>query len=100
MEDKDVYKDLGRFENQINNLTSAISEMRQEDKEHREMVREKLQVLDKLESDLEIAKPMLKDIDRWKERVVGAVMLAGAVSATVSFFIGDIVHYIRVKLGW
>ena len=100
MEDKEVYKDLGKLTAQVEAIAETVSWMKQDDKEHKEFVREKLQLLDKLESDLEITKPMLKDIDKWRERVVGAVMLAGAVSATVSFFIGDIVHYIRVKLGW
>lgn len=99
MEDKQIYTDLGALGANIKNLTEAIVEMKAEDKEHREYVRTKLEVLDKVERDLATAKPVLKDIEKWKERTIGAVMAASAVSAILSAYIGEIFNFIKFKLG-
>ena len=100
MEDKQVYSDIGRLGAQIEGLTQVISEMKSEDKEHRDYVKAKLQVLEKVEADLNIASPVLKDINKWKERTIGAVMAASAASAVVSAYGGDIINFIRFKMGW
>lgn len=100
MEDKTVYEKLGTLTAEIKNLFSALEEMKNVDKEHREYIRNKLDILEELRQDFRDAEPVIKDINKWKERTIGVVMFMSVLGGTLSFFISDFIHYLKIKLGF
>lgn len=100
MEDKSVYEKLGTLSAEIRSLFSTLEEMKSVDKEHRDYVRSKLDILEELRQDFRDAEPVIKDINKWKERTIGVVMFMSLVGGTLSFFISDFIHYIKLKLGF
>ncbi len=100
MEDKSVYEKLGTLTAEMKNLAGALEEMKQVDRDHREYVRSKLDILEELKQDFKEAEPVLKDINKWKERTIGVVMFMSLIGGTLSFFISDFIHYIKIKLGF
>ncbi len=100
MEDKTVYEKLGTLTAKIETLFSTLEEMKHTDKDHREYVRSKLDILEELRQDFREAEPVIKDINKWKERTIGVVMFMSLVGGTLSFFISDFIHYIKLKLGF
>lgn len=100
MEDKTVYEKLGNLGARMDNLFHLIEEMKLSDKDHKEYVRAKLEILDALKQDFKDAEPVIKDINKWKERTIGVVMFVSVLGGTLSFFVADIIHYIKLKLGF
>lgn len=99
MDDKQVYTDLGRLGAQIDSLTETVQQLRHETKEDREFLKDKLAKLDELDREFKEAKPVIKDINKWKERTIGAVMAASAASAIITSYGTDIIAFFRHKVG-
>ena len=100
MDDKDIYSSLGRLGAQVESLTKIISEMRAEDKEYREEVKKELTKIKVAVVLIEESEPIIRDIKRWKERGIGAVMLTSLVMSLLISFGINIFEFIRMKVGF
>ena len=67
MEDKDIYSSLGRLGAQVESLTKTISEMRAEDKEYREEVKQELAKIKVAVVLIEESEPIIRDIKPWRK---------------------------------
>lgn len=97
---KDIYTSLGSLTATVEGIRRDITEIKQIDKERWDFVTKKLAIIEDLDREFKSAKPVIEDINKWKERTIGAVMFVSLLSGVISFFIQDIFHYIRIKLGF
>lgn len=100
MENKDIYTSLGSLTATVEGIRRDINEIKQIDKEHKEFVRQKLEIIEDLDREFKNAKPVLEDINKWKERTIGAVLFVSLISGVISFFLQDIFNFVKFKLGF
>jgi hypothetical protein len=97
--DTEIYRDLGRIGAQIDTLTKALADQREEDRKYKEYLEEKLDLLEETAKAVKDASPIIKDIKIWRERTIGAMLFASSISAIVAAYGVDFIHFIRAKVG-
>ena len=97
---REIYTSLGSLAATVEGIRRDITELKQMDKEHRDFVRSKLEIIGDLDREFKNAKPVLENINKWKERMIGIVFLISSIIGLISFFLQDIFQLIKMKLGF
>lgn len=104
--DSDTQRSLGRLEGKLD-MVLADQESARIDRKNQyakaEAIERRLDATDQtiagLKTQIDAAAPVIKEINQWRERFVGMLMLIGALSAILGGAVVVVWKWVAVKLG-